>query len=226
MTTTTPQSLNLTEPTLKDESTFREAWSAAHAAGQRSGREFAGIRAVFAERGLGALVTDAHEHAFHNGTLNRDGDWVLHGLRAALTVRLASENLEPTAPTHTAVSDDDRTDCLREARNLAEVHRETGRHGTAVVTLDDEVTRLTAMLPGNGTVPLATTVHRWRPIEDQDPVSALQSVLMLEWARVSGTDDVGQNPGAYIETFRDLAKAAMTHLGVEWREVNRIAPDA
>lgn len=74
--------------------------------------------------------------------------------------------------------------------------------------------------------PLAATVHRWKPIAEQDPISALQSTLMLEWARVDGTSDVAQSPDPSIETFRDMAKAALTHLGIEWHEVNRIAIDS
>lgn len=59
----------------------------------------------------------------------------------------------------------------------------------------------------------------------EDQISTLQAALMAEWARVDPMSSVSRYPTSSIETFRDLAKAALTHLGIEWREVNRAGGD-
>lgn len=56
--------------------------------------------------------------------------------------------------------------------------------------------------------PVATAGSMTAPTSD-DPITVLQANLMATWTRVDPTSGVGRWPGAYAETFRALAEAAL-----------------
>lgn len=56
-------------------------------------------------------------------------------------------------------------------------------------------------------------------------LSTLQIALMRAWAEKDPNTNIAKYPTGYIETFRDMAKAALTHLNIEWQEDNRMAYD-
>lgn len=76
----------------------------------------------------------------------------------------------------------------------------------------------TGELDSSAGVPLAVLAASLTPTE---PIGALQVQLMRTWARVDPDSAVAQHPSSHVETFRDLAKTALTEQGVDWGEVNR-----
>lgn len=89
-TTSTPQNSDPAEVTQEDAATFRAAWDAAHAAGRRSGRDYAGVSAVLARRGIAERASGQDEQAFVDGsaaTRTAGTDWVANGLLVVLARR-------------------------------------------------------------------------------------------------------------------------------------------
>lgn len=73
---------------------------------------------------------------------------------------------------------------------------------------------------------LLETVKRFEQIEpsELDPISSLQIALMRAWAENDPNSTVSLYPASFVEGFRDMAKAALSHLEIPWEEVPRGSP--
>lgn len=80
----------------------------------------------------------------------------------------------------------------------------------------------TSASPDNSTSnKLLAIAEAFQENENLNNVSKLQIELMKAWAEADPKSNISLHPASYVENFRDMAKAALTHLGIEWVDYHR-----